>query len=395
MDISNEKTASSILIVDDNPQNLQVLGRLLQEKQYDIEFATSGLAALDWLTSRQFDLVLLDINMPEMDGFEVCRRIRNDERYSKLPVVFLSADNDRESILKGFELGGQDYITKPFDGRELIVRVKTHISLKESLAKLEDINKSLEEKVRERTIQLSIANENLELMNRKLTELDDAKAEFLNLISHEIRTPLNGMILPVEMLKDTGSPTETGELIEILDSSVKRLEKFALNALLITRLKTRPYEIRSSDTDLNSVIESALEEAKDVIVSKGLVIRKKLVDNRVIITGDPELISKCVHSILDNAVSFTPAGRTVDISLRSENSLAVIEIADQGPGLPDEIIKLGAEPFARGKEYRDRSTGIGIPLSRLIMEAHRGEIVMANRKEGGAVVTLKFINLLN
>ncbi len=267
-DKSEPLTGTSILIVDDNPQNLQVLGRLLQEKDCDIEFAINGIAALDWLDSKKFDLVLLDINMPEMDGYEVCRKIRSQDRFENLPVIFLSADNDRESILKGFEMGGQDFVTKPFDSRELIVRVKTHISLKDSLEKLEKLNRSLEEKVNERTIQLSIANENLAKMNLKLTELDSAKAEFLNLISHEIRTPLNGIILPVELLKDTGSPSEIKDLIEILDSSVRRLEKFSMNALLITRLKTRSSDIKKQAINIEDIIVDAIEQEQTVIVGK-------------------------------------------------------------------------------------------------------------------------------
>jgi two-component system, sensor histidine kinase and response regulator len=388
--MENNNHSPSILIVDDNPQNLQVLGRLLQEKLYEIEFATNGVAALDWLNSRQFDLVLLDINMPEMDGFEVCRRIRKNDSLANLPVIFLSADNDRESILKGFEFGGQDYVTKPFDSRELIVRVKTQITLKESLENLEKLNRSLEEKVKERTIQLKEANEHLETMNKELTELDDAKAEFLNLISHEIRTPLNGMILPVEMLKDTGSSSETKELIDILDSSVKRLEKFALNALLITRLKTKPNEISRKEMDLADVLRETIEEEKTHSETRKITLETSMQKFPGRITGDRELIKKCLLNILDNAIVFSPEGSRVHIKLYNEGESPVIEVSDNGPGLPAEILSKGPEPFTRGKDYNDMSTGIGLPMAKLIMVAHGGEISLSNKKDKGAVVKLKF-----
>ncbi len=216
----------TILIVDDNPNNLQVLGKLLNEKKYKIEFAVDGQSALDWISEKQFDLILLDINMPGMSGYEVCRQIRTNREYDKLPIIFVSAENDKEAILKGFEMGGQDYITKPFDSRELIVRVNTHLSLKNSLGKLDCLNKHLEDKVRERTCQLKEAIEKLENANQKLIELDTAKMEFINLISHEIRTPLTGIIGPLQLLK-VSSDTETiSSMIEILDSSVNRLEVF-------------------------------------------------------------------------------------------------------------------------------------------------------------------------
>jgi len=132
---------SAILIVDDNPQNLQVLGKILQENGYEIEFAINGEVALVWLKKRQFDLILLDINMPGMNGFEVCRKIRSTPEMNNVPVIFLSAETERESILKGFEIGAQDYITKPFDSRELLARVRTHLALKNSLEKLEKLEK--------------------------------------------------------------------------------------------------------------------------------------------------------------------------------------------------------------------------------------------------------------
>lgn len=384
-----QNTNSRILIVDDNPQNLQVLGRLLQEKNYEIEFAINGKAALEWLESQQFDLILLDINMPEMDGFEVCQTIRKDEKLNKVPVIFLSADSDRESILRGFELGAQDYVTKPFDSRELIVRVKTHLSLKNSLEKLESVNRVLEEKVKERTLQLSIANENLESMNLKLMELDNAKSDFLNLISHEIRTPLNGILLPLELLKDPVSADEAKELVSILDSSVKRLEKFSLNALLITRLKTKPV-VNKSKIDLSKLINEILDEEKDAINTRGLTVRDNSGDRAFCVEGETELVKKCILNIFQNAVTFSPSGGLIEIKCYNEGQKITLEISDNGKGIPDDIIDKGTEPFSKGAEYHDKSTGIGLPLAKLIMEAHGGDLILGNKAEAGALVKLRF-----
>jgi two-component system, sensor histidine kinase and response regulator len=382
---------TSILIVDDNPQNLQVLGRLLQECHYDIEFATNGVAALDWLDSRIFDLVLLDINMPEIDGFEVCRKIRKEQKLNNLPIIFLSADNDRESILRGFELGGQDYITKPFDSRELMVRVKTHISLKESRENLEILNRSLEEKVKERTVQLREANEALETMNEKLTELDRAKSDFLNLISHEIRTPLNGILLPLELLKDVSSHPDIKEMIEVLDSSVKRLEKFALDALLITRLKVKPYEILRRDIDLGKVVNTILEELKAAINEKNISVKPSLADLNHSMSGETELIQKCLFNIMENAIRYSPAKGTIELMSSLDGEYIQLIVADSGKGIPAEIVEKGTEPFAGSSMHIDKSTGTGLPLARMIMEAHRGSLILGNRASGsGAIVKLRF-----
>jgi two-component system sensor histidine kinase/response regulator len=380
----------AILIIDDNPQNLQVLGKLLQESKYEIEFATNGEAALEWLNTRQFDLILLDINMPGMNGFEVCRKIRLNPDMNNVPVIFLSAESERESILKGFELGAQDYITKPFDSRELLVRVRTHLALKDSLEKLEKLNKSLEEKVIERTQQLKEANEKLEALNLRLLDLDTAKTEFLRLISHEIRTPLNGIIGPLELLKDPVYTREIGELVEILDVSVKRLERFSLDALLITRLKTKPFEIKKDKIYLSNLTNEVLDEKQRNLQLRNIQVKRNEEITPDLIHGETELIKKCIGNIIDNAIHFSPQDGTIKININVEKHTVICEIKDNGNGFPSEVIDHVFELFNANEKSRDNCNGIGLPVAKMIMEAHGGSINVGNNPRGGAFVKLLF-----
>jgi two-component system sensor histidine kinase/response regulator len=382
----------NILIVDDNPQNLQVLAKILQENNYEIEFATNGEAALKWLKDKKFDLILLDINMPGMNGFEVCKKIRSNPELNNVPVIFLSADTDRESILKGFDLGAQDYVTKPFDSRELLARVRTHLALKDSLEKLEKFNKSLEEKVIERTQQLQEANVKLESLNLRLIDLDKAKTDFLNLISHEIRTPLNGILGPVELLRDTPNAHEISDLIEILDMSVKRLERFSLNALLITRLKTKQFEIRKDRIHLSNLINEVLDEEKEKFQSKNIQVKRDDNISLGLIYGEVELIKKCIINILDNAVRFSPENNTVEINTYVEEQTIICEIKDNGKGFAAGTIDHIFELFITDDDYKDNSIGIGLPIAKMIMEAHNGSIIIGNNPNGGAFVKLVFQN---
>ncbi len=382
----------AILIVDDNPKNVQVLGKLLQENKYEIEFATNGEAAMEWMNTRKFDLILLDINMPVMNGFEVCRKIRSNQDMNNVPVIFLSAESERESLLKGFELGAQDYITKPFDSRELLVRVRTHLGLKDSLEKLEMLNKSLEEKVFERTQQLKEANDKLEATNLKLIDLDRAKAEFLNLISHEIRTPLNGIIGPLELLKDPAYTREIGDLVEILDISVKRLERFSLDALLITRLKTKMLEIKKDRIQLSILIKEVLNEEKEKFQSRNIQVKLK---NEIIgglISGEAELIKKCIGNIFDNAILFSPQNGTIEINTYVEDQTIICEIKDKGKGFASGAIDHIFELFTTGDACIDNCTGIGLPIAEMIMKEHGGSIIIGNTPGGGASVKLLFKN---
>jgi len=382
----------NILIVDDNPQNLQVLAKILQENNYEIEFATNGEAALKWLKDKKFDLILLDINMPGMNGFEVCKKIRSNPELNNVPVIFLSADTDRESILKGFDLGAQDYVTKPFDSRELLARVRTHLALKDSLEKLEKFNKSLEEKVIERTQQLQEANVKLESLNLRLIDLDKAKTDFLNLISHEIRTPLNGILGPVELLRETPNAHEISDLIEILDMSVKRLERFSLNALLITRLKTKQFEIRKDRIHLSNLINEVLDEEKEKFQSKNIQVKRDDNISLGLIYGEVELIKKCIINILDNAVRFSPENNTVEINTYVEEQTIICEIKDNGKGFAAGTIDHIFELFTTDDDYKDNSIGIGLPIAKMIMEAHNGSIIIGNNPNGGAFVKLVFQN---
>jgi two-component system, sensor histidine kinase and response regulator len=388
----SQSSEPAILIVDDNPQNLQVLGKILQENKYAIEFAINGEVAMVWLKKRQFDLILLDINMPGMDGFEVCRKIRSNPELNNVPVIFLSAESERESILKGFELGAQDYITKPFDARELLVRVRTHLALKESLENLADINELLEEKVLERTHQLKEANVKLEALNLRLIDLDKAKSDFLNLISHQIRTPLNGILGPLELLKEPVSAGEIGELVEILDVSVKRLERFSLNALLITRLKTRQFEIKKDRIHLSKLINEVLNEEKEKFQERSIQVKRNDEITLGLISGEAELIKKCISNILDNAVRFSPVSGTIEINTYIEDQTIICEIKDMGKGFATAAINNVFELFTTDDEYKDNCIGIGLPIAKMIMEGHGGSIIVGNNPGGGASVKLLFQN---
>lgn len=132
----------SILIVDDNPQNIQVLGSVLKTKNYDVSISMTGLEALDYLTHDQPDLILLDVMMPQMDGYEVCRIIKKDNALKNIPIVFITAKSETEDIVKGFKTGAVDYISKPFNSEELLARVETHIELyrsREEIKKLKEM----------------------------------------------------------------------------------------------------------------------------------------------------------------------------------------------------------------------------------------------------------------
>lgn len=220
-------TGPVILLVDDNPQNLQVLANLLQEEKYEIEFAVNGEAALDWLTNRQFDLVLLDINMPGMNGFEVCKRIRSDKEIRDIPIIFLSAESERDSILKGFEVGAQDFVIKPFDSRELLARVKTHLDLKLKTEKLGKINEWLEKKI-DTWLKLSMNRPNNSLsgdLNAKLLEFDKNQSYVLKDIYLELNTAVKEIEKLIGKSLDLKTKNKFKEIAKRIADTLAKLEQ--------------------------------------------------------------------------------------------------------------------------------------------------------------------------
>lgn len=216
-----------ILLVDDNPQNLQVLGKLLQEEKYKIEFAVNGESALDWLKTRHFDLILLDINMPGMNGFEVCRIIRRDKEIHDIPIIFLSAECERESILKGFEVGAQDFVIKPFDSRELLARVKTQLDLKSKTEKLEKVNEWLARKI-DNWLKMSLTKpgrNEADDLSTKMIEFDKNQSFILKDICLELRTSVNEIEKLVGKNKDLKVHDQCKEISKRIEDSIAKLEK--------------------------------------------------------------------------------------------------------------------------------------------------------------------------
>jgi two-component system sensor histidine kinase/response regulator len=216
-----------ILIVDDNPQNLQVLGNLLQEGKYQIEFAVNGESTLDWLKNKQFDLILLDINMPGMNGFEVCKKIRLDKKTYEVPIIFLSAESERESILKGFEVGAQDFVIKPFDSRELLARVKTQLDLKSKTEKLEKINEWLVKKI-ENWLKVSVVkpgdNKTNDLGN-KMIEFDKNQSFILKDICLELKTSIKEIEKIIRKSNDSNTKNQFNEIVKRMADTVTKFEK--------------------------------------------------------------------------------------------------------------------------------------------------------------------------
>ncbi len=377
-----------ILIVDDNPHNLQVLGMLLQENNYEIEFAINGDVALRWLEANSFDLLILDINMPGMGGFEVCQIIRSNPKKNNMPIIFLTADSDRDSLFKGFELGAQDYITKPVDSRELLVRVRTHLSLKFSLENQEKQNKILEERVVERTKELVIAKERAE-------RSDKLKTEFLNNISHEIRTPLNGILgFATAVIQPDISTEEREELLIILEKSSERLLTTITNYMDISLIVSGNVIPDIVPLGFHELLEIVDCNAQKKCRGKNLelIIENSVIDSEMKFRTDKKLLQKALMHIVDNAVKYTISGKIIiGYELVADN--VIFYVKDTGIGIePDKLLNI-TKTFYQGDSSSSRKhegSGLGLSIANGLVELLGGKIVIESKINRGTIVKIIF-----
>ncbi len=378
--MKNFNMESKILIVDDQPKNIQVLGSLLRQNNFVVGVAMNGKQALDTLTDNTtYDLVLLDVNMPEIDGFEVCKLIRKNPRLRDLPVIFLTAMVEPEDIVKGFDAGGQDYLTKPFNSQELLARVNTQLELKHSRDKLKHINKWLEDEVEKRTIELKEAN-------NKLLQLDKAKTEFLNIINHEIRTPLIGIKGAIDIIHYMECPTEVKEMLEILEQSSSRLEDFSFKALDITNLNTKGEKaVEKQLCDIVESVSDCLYKHHDKAKEKNITISINNLLGSNFLEADRAYLDKCFSYLIDNAIKFALKDSTVVIDLRDDTQNFLLSFEDEGDKFPDNFDINKITPFTTDKHI-DHNPALSLFLCKLIAEAHGGGIQISNTEKGASVL---------
>lgn len=384
--MSNKK---KILIVDDIPKNIQILGNLLSGINFQIAYAQSGEQALEVIKHQNFDLILLDIMMPGINGFEVCKKLKNNNATKEIPIIFLTAKADMESIIKGFEAGGQDYITKPFNSAELIARVNTHLLIREQKKTLSELNQNLETKVKERTKQLEEAY-------KRLNNLEKAKTDFLAIISHELRTPVNGLIGLTNLFEQTELSSEQKEYLEYLNEVSDRLKRFSEIALLITQLKVNKNKTDLLPTAVKYMVESVVEDFEEKSKNNNFKIELHNVPENIMIKASSDLISQAIYLILSNCEKFGKHEKPTELTVETTKDKVKISCIDDGPGFKKEALDSIFELFSNGDLSHYEGTGLSLAAVKLIIEMHEGSLKVENRKnKNGACVTLVFPRIKN
>jgi len=362
----NTKSKPNILIVDDEPENIRILANLLK-KEFIPLAATNGIDALKQAVSETVpEIILLDIVMPDMDGYEVCRHLKSKKKTRDIPVIFISALDDVSEKVKGFSLGAVDYITKPFHSEEVLVRVRTHTSMWNMKKKLEKQNKELIELIRLR--------EDIESISR-----------------HDMKSPLQAVLGYCDLLTDEQLSEKALNRIKIIKEAGLRIHHMVNISLDLLKMEKKTYVFEPLSLDILKLIRGIINERESIINSKKLsgniLIREKPAaeGDEFHVLGEEHLCYSMLMNLLDNAFEASPPGEQVTISLNRDD-MCVISIHNKGI-VPEDIKDRFFEKYVTsGKK---KGTGLGTYSAKLIAETQEGSLHLETSKENGTTVTIR------
>jgi signal transduction histidine kinase len=386
-----------ILIVDDIADNRAILGRRFERRGFAIAEADSGLGALEIIARETFDVVLLDVMMPDINGLEVLKRIREHHSDVELPVIMVTGKTESADIVEALTAGANDYITKPVDFAVALLRVSTQVGrrraeeqVRRANEALSRANEDLERRIGERTAELVSTNAQLRVAMGEAQAANKAKDEFLVIVSHELRTPLNGMIAMGQMLAKTPLTEPQAQMAGIINTSAGQLHGVVADLLDTLDLSAGGLTLSPQPVALDDLVREVAGVAEAKASAKGLVFRQRIAaDATGPVTADPERLKQVLGKILDNAVKFTERGEvelTVARSTSDPRSLS-FEVRDTGVGFDAETCARLFRPFEQADGSLTRrfgGVGLGLAICRGLVDLMGGAIHAEGRPAEGA-----------
>lgn len=394
---------NSILVVDDTPQNLQLLTQLLSDSGYEVRAVLDGAFALKSVQTMPPDVILLDIRMPGLDGYHVCEQLKADERTRDIPVIFLSALSDLSDKLKGFQVGGVDFISKPFQAEEVLARIETHLTLRNLRRDVERKNRQLQEEIQlrrqaeeeMRTLNedLRASKQQLELTNQQLLEANASKDAFFSIIAHDLRSPFTSLIGLTETMLEDFDRYEQEKLkgfLRQIHKSAQQTYTLLSNLLTWSRLERGYLECQPENFPLKMLVEKNVWLAAPHAEQKQIALHHRILEDLIVFADQP-MIDTVLRNLISNAVKFTKIGGEITIFADVHEHAVDVLVSDSGIGMEqaaiDTLFRID-QKSSRPGTAGEQGTGLGLILCKELVEKNHGHLRVASTPDQGSVFTV-------
>jgi len=380
-----------ILVVDDHQTNLIAIEAALSPLGRKLVLAHSGVEALGRLLEQDFALIILDVAMPGMDGFETAKLVRSRERNRATPIIFitgLSWENDE--VLRGYELGAFDFLMKPIRPEVLRAKATVFVQLQErtiELAVKADELRRAQARVYERELQAQrrrFETEVLERQMEQLAETDRRKDEFLAILAHELRNPLQPLQTAVEVLEHDPDKPVPPRIRKIVQRQVQHITRLVDDLLDVSRFTAGKLELRLEPVDLDSIVDEAVASCRTAIDARRHLVEVTAHDAPVFVTGDPVRLVQCVCNLINNAAKYTEPGGNLTIGWGTQHDEGFVRVTDNGRGIPSDLLPKIFDMFVQERVTPDGAGGLGLGLGlvKRLIELHGGTVRAASEGQG-------------
>jgi len=358
------ETKPKILVVDDSAFEIQLVDYILQENNYQAFLANNGYEALGILENLTPDLILLDIMLPDINGFEVCKKIKGNENLKDIPVIFFTSLSNVEDIVKGFEAGGVDYVTKPFNTDELLVRIKNHLDLINSKRKIE-------------------------LQTRELTQANSLKDKMFSVISHDLRSPISSIKLALDFISN--GFLKPGE--DLYNDTIKDLVKTTDEAYVLlenllgwAKSQSNILNVLPESLELKTLATSVAGLLKLTSENKKIRIENKIADG-ITVFADMQMVQSVLRNLLSNALKFTPENGLIEMTAVTMTAEVKISVKDSGVGISESNLKRifdQDQPVKTFGTNKESGSGLGLVLCKDFVEKNGGRIWVESEEGKGS-----------
>ncbi len=361
--------APLILIVDDYPKNLQILGNILRGNNYRTAFAKSGPIALESIKEEKPDIILLDIMMPDMDGFEVCARLKKNPETADIPVIFVTALSDMDKKIEAFKAGGVDYILKPIQQEEVFERIKTHLL------------------IRSQKQELLALNERLQESNEELQNINHTKDKLFSIIGHDLRGPLSNINNLLKLiLEGVLDKEEREELLTETMKSVKLTYDLLENLLFWAKNQRNEIDFRPSDCDITTVVDDNIALQESAARDKNISLRAEYTPGLKAF-ADKHMLNIIMRNLISNAIKFTHEGGHIIVLVSDSANEVKVSVQDDGVGISEENIEKifdSVKSFTTRGTRHEKGTGLGLILTKDFVQKNGGKLHLTSQVDKGS-----------